>query len=84
MQLNTKSIWHNFIDLLYFLIGTKMKTMKYHFNFVNISKKLREIREKSPFFCCFGGSAGITEASAELFRLILTEASAEASVSVVH
>ena len=34
--------------------------------------------------CRFGGSADFTEASAELFRPKLTEASAEASVSVVH
>ena len=40
--------------------------------------------EKNAVFCYFGGSAGFTEASAELFRPILTEASAEASVSVVH
>ena len=36
------------------------------------------------FFCRFGGSAIFTEASAELFRPEMAEASAEASVSVVH
>ena len=43
--------------------------------------------KKSPkigVFCCFGGSAALAEASAELIRPKLTEASAEASVSVVH
>ena len=35
-------------------------------------------------FCCFGGSATLAEASAEAVRLKITEASAEASVSVVH
>ena len=43
---------------------------------------------KNAVFCWFGGSANFTEASAELFRPISTEASAEASaeasVSVVH
>ena len=59
--------------------------MKYHFNLVNtnFTKKLREIG-KNAIFCYFGGSAGFTEASAELFRPNLTEASAEASVLVVH
>ena len=36
------------------------------------------------FFRRFGGSAISTEASAELFRPKMAEASAEASVSVVH
>ena len=31
------------INLIYFVIGTKMKLLKYYFNFVNIFKKLREI-----------------------------------------
>ena len=39
---------------------------------------------KNVRFCRFGGSAELTEASAGLIRPIFTEASAEASVSVVH
>ena len=39
---------------------------------------------KNGGFCRFGGSAGWPKDSAELFRPILTEASAEISVSVVH
>ena len=39
---------------------------------------------KMAFFRRFGGSVTFTEASAELFRPEMTEASAEASVSVVH
>ena len=35
-------------------------------------------------FCRFGGSAALAEASAEAVRPKMTEASAEASVSVVH
>ena len=67
-------------DFIYFLIGIKLNLMKYHKNiFKNYVKSVKNRR-----FCCFGGSAGFTEASAELFRSILTEASAEASVSVVH
>ena len=68
---------------IYFLIGTKMKFLKYHINFGNIPKKITWNR-KNDVFCWFGGSADFTEASAELFRPILTEASAVASVSVVH
>ena len=41
-------------------------------------------RKKITFFRRFGGSATSTEASAELFRPKMAEASAEASVSVVH
>ena len=40
--------------------------------------------QKMTIFVWFGGSAALAEASAELFRPKLTEASAEASVSVVH
>ena len=43
-----------------------------------------QYEQKMTFFRRFGGSAGLTEASAELFRPKFTEASAEASVSVVH
>ena len=39
---------------------------------------------KLAFFGRFGGSATLTEASAEAVRPKFTEASAEASVSVVH
>ena len=74
--------------VFYFLICTKMK---YHFNSVNILEKLHKVGKKNYVklaknrrFCWFGDSASFTEASAELFRPILTEALAEASVSVVH
>ena len=40
--------------------------------------------QKITFFRRFGGSATSTEASAELFWPKMAEASAEASVSVVH
>ena len=49
--------------------------------------KLKKVDQNSPkmtFFCRFGGLAIFTEASAELFRPNFTEASAEASGSVVH
>ena len=46
--------------------------------------KIVQFLAKIAWFSRFGGSADFTEASAELFRPILTEASAEASVSVVH
>ena len=39
---------------------------------------------KLAFFADFGGSATLAEASAEAVRPKITEASAEASVSVVH
>ena len=39
---------------------------------------------KMPFFRRFGDSAAFTEASAEPIRPKMAEASAEASVSVVH
>ena len=39
---------------------------------------------KNGVFCRFGDSVDLTEASAELFRPKTAEASAEASVSVVH
>ena len=39
---------------------------------------------KLTFFGRFGGSADLTEASAEAVRPKFTEASAEASVSAVH
>ena len=58
--------------------------MKYFFNSENMFEKITWNQQKTPFFCCFGGSADFAEASAELFRPILTEASAEASVLVVH
>ena len=45
------------------------------------SEKLREIGQKMTIFVWFGGSVALAEASAELFRPKLTEASAEASVS---
>ena len=64
---------------MYFVIGTKLKLMKFVFNSVNYVKSAKNTQ-----FLWFGGSADFTEASAELFRPILTEASAEASVSVVH
>ena len=54
-----------------------------------VAKKWRKIvkivqKPKNDVFCRFGGSANFTEASAELFRPKMAEASAEASVSVVH
>ena len=45
---------------------------------------MAKIEEKMTFYGHFGGSADLTEASAELFRPELAEASAEASVSVVY
>ena len=75
---------NRFDDFMYYLIS-------YYFNHVISLANLHHIGEKNtwnyrktPIFCCFGGSVGFTEASAELIRPILTEASAEASVSVVH
>ena len=70
---------------MYFLIGIKLKLMKCYFNSVNNLEKLGTWnQQKIAVFLWFGGSVGFTEASAELFRPILTEASAEASVLVVH
>ena len=46
--------------------------------------KMVKKRQQIAIFCCFGGSAGLAEASAEAVRRKITEASAEASVSVVH
>ena len=46
--------------------------------------KIDQKSQKITFFRWFGGSATSTEASAELFRPKMAEASAEASVSVVH
>ena len=43
-----------------------------------------QISTKNDVFCRFGGSVTFTEASAELFRPEMAEASAKASVSVVH
>ena len=60
-----------------------MKLIKYYFNSEKIQKNYVK-SAKNAVFCWFGGSANFTEASAELFRPISTEASAEASVSVVH
>ena len=48
------------------------------------NQKWSKKRQKIAIFCCFGGSAGLAEASAEAVRRKITEASAEASVSVVH
>ena len=45
---------------------------------------MAKIEEKMTFYGHFGGSADLTEASAEAVRPKFTEASAEASVSVVH
>ena len=61
-----------------------MQLMKYQFNSVLTFSKNYVKSAKNVNFCCFGDSVGFTEASAELFRPILTEDSAEASVSVVH
>ena len=57
------------------------------FSFSLILKKKWKMVKNSPkigVFCWFGGSAALAEASAEAVRPKMTEASAEASVSVVH
>ena len=60
-----------------------MKLMNCYFNAEKFIKNYVK-SAKNVVFWCFGGSANFAEASAELFRPISTEASAEASVSVVH
>ena len=61
-----------------------MQLMKYQFNSVLTLSKNYVKSAKNGVFGRFGGSVGFTEASAESFRPFLAEASAEASVSVVH